>query len=480
MTQKENDLEVLPGRIKFANLMVWLFFGLSLFLVACVFWRSEIYYGGILRGAYFYFYLLSLSATLFWGVALRLKSEIQLNLVMSSISLIAGLYIVEIYLAFIETYAALPTAAKKAGVSFDTRTKMEVIRDLKEEGVDAVPVSCGHKLFEVEEADGFWFTPGGISKKTTVGANENGYFQIIHTDRYGFNNPDSVWDTEKTDWLLIGDSFTFGAAVQPGEEISSQIRNFTHSSTVINLGCAQNGPLEQLLSLKEYAETKVPKRVLWMYYEGNDLHDLNRSSKSQQIMNYLRPGFSQNLIQRQEEIDAWKAREIIKAETRYAIKWKENNRQQAQEWKDEEQLLILRLFHLRNAIGFNPAQLTKDADHIDINPLLLEILTITRDRVAEWGGKLYFVYLPEYNRYKRYFSNHSSFRNRSELLKLVDSIDIPIIDIHKAFMNHPEPLSLFPFRHGGHYNAQGYRLTARTIVKKVEKIQQTLSDSEMK
>ena len=45
-----------------------------------------------------------------------------------------------------------------------------------------------------------------------------------------------------------------------------------------------------------------------------------------------------------------------------------------------------------------------------------------------------------------------------------------IIDIQKeVFGTHPDPLSLFPFRSGvGHYNAEGYRLIAETIVKRLK------------
>jgi len=36
-------------------------------------------------------------------------------------------------------------------------------------------------------------------------------------------------------------------------------------------------------------------------------------------------------------------------------------------------------------------------------------------------------------------------------------LDIPIIDIQKeVFDIHPDPLSLFPFRIFGHYNAERY------------------------
>ena len=58
------------------------------------------------------------------------------------------------------------------------------------------------------------------------------------------------------------------------------------------------------------------------------------------------------------------------------------------------------------------------------------------------------------------------------MLRLVESLQIPVIDIHhEVFEKHPEPLALFPFKRGGHYNAEGYRLVAKAIVERVEEIQ---------
>ena len=40
-------------------------------------------------------------------------------------------------------------------------------------------------------------------------------------------------------------------------------------------------------------------------------------------------------------------------------------------------------------------------------------------------------------------------------MQTATELDIPIIDIHnEVFKTHPDPLSLFPFRIAGHYNAE--------------------------
>ena len=86
--------------------------------------------------------------------------------------------------------------------------------------------------------------------------------------------------------------------------------------------------------------------------------------------------------------------------------------------------------------------------------------------VLDWDGKMYFVYLPGFERY----STGNEDSNRNFVMQTATELDIPIIDIHKeVFDPHLDPFSLFPFRIGGsHYNAEGYRLVAEVIGKRLE------------
>ena len=54
------------------------------------------------------------------------------------------------------------------------------------------------------------FPLSGISNSKTIYCNENGYFSIYQSDRYGFNNPDEEWDSNEIEYLLVGDSMTHG------------------------------------------------------------------------------------------------------------------------------------------------------------------------------------------------------------------------------------------------------------------------------
>ena len=435
----------------------------SLLLLSYTYYRSEITFQGVKNAIYFKYYLISLVGILFSGIVLRLRERIRANVVTVVTLLVVGLYLTEGGLILLghkvgpQSYRA--AAAAELGIEYDERTKLEVFDDLNEDGVDAVPVVSPIDLY-LEHMNEKLLPLGGISKKITVGNNENGNRMIFQTDRYGFNNPDSEWGATKVEWLLTGDSFAEGQAVQAGEDIAGQLRVITKKSA-INLGKSGNGPLIELGELKEYAEAIKPKRVLWTYYEGNDLvFDLPIEKKSPLLMQYMQDGFSQNLINRQKEIDSWLQEIIVKA------------KQQARAQEQERQLQgrqhkagWMRLQVIRDRIGFDYYEY--GYSYLDVDRLFTDILTKAKARVEEWGGKLYFVYLPDHFRYKR-VTSHDRYRKKSKVIDVVKGLDIPVIDIHQeVFADHHDPLALFPFHLQGHYTADGYNEVAKAIVENI-------------
>ena len=79
-------------------------------------------------------------------------------------------------------------------------------------------------------------------------------------------------DNENIEYILVGDSFTMGQCVNRPNDIASVLRKLSKSS-VLNLGYGGNGPLLQYATLREYLNPK--KYVLWLFFEGNDILDLN-------------------------------------------------------------------------------------------------------------------------------------------------------------------------------------------------------------
>ena len=79
---------------------------------------------------------------------------------------------------------------------------------------------------------------------------------------------------------------------------------------------------------------------------------------------------------------------------------------------------------------------------------------------------MYFIYFPPYYRYSTGYEDI----NREFVLHTANELEIPIIDIHKeVFVPNPDPVSLFPFRINGHYNAEGYQFIAEVIEDRLKK-----------
>ena len=63
-----------------------------------------------------------------------------------------------------------------------------------------------------------------FSNITTILDSETGSYPIIETDEHGFNNSKGLYNKNKVDIILTGDSFTAGYSVHPNETISAVLR----------------------------------------------------------------------------------------------------------------------------------------------------------------------------------------------------------------------------------------------------------------
>lgn len=440
---------------RFARWLCWFFLVASVLALLYTYYRAEMIHYGEHNASYLKYYIVSLAGICLWGVVLRLQAGIQANVVTVIVALMGSLYLAEGGLILLKK-TQRSTVAASLGIEFDQRTRKQVIKDLRQDGVDAVPSVTPTHNFKHGIENNTFLPLAGISGKMTVGGNEGGQRSIYPSDRYGFNNPDGVWDLPETKWLLLGDSFTHGATVQPGEDIAGQLRTMTNNN-VINLGMGGNGPLIELATLKEYAEMMQPQRVLWIYFEGNDLtDDLPREKESALLLNYLQDGFSQNLTQRQEEIDRSLGELMMKRQTSLF-------KGQLRGWIElyRTQRLLYRTWRLLFTGNVHR--------RVDIGPLFAEILATAKARVESCGGQFYFVYLPGFRRYTDTSTDHGLYRKKAEVIALVRGLNIPVIDIHAtAFAVDPDLLAWFPMRLGWHYNANGYSAVAKYILETVQ------------
>jgi hypothetical protein len=386
--------------------------------------------------------------------SLRLRPAYRVGLAIFCISLLFSVYGLELLLL----------ALQKFGPHFDARTRLEVVAHLRNRGIDAVPAVFPSALWDqrggsVKSAisvNGSEVLPlGGIAKKLTVMCNESGEWITYRSDEHGFNNPEGIWQSRDISVAAVGDSFAFGACVPADKNFVALIRG--RYPATLNLGINGAGPLVELAAVKEFLPVFRPKATLWFYLELNDQSDLNYEKRSGLLLRYLKDSFNQGLITRQTEIDQVLAQYVD-------TKRKLAGAKTVHEYLNYG-LNIIKLSTVRTKLGLvygtSKVEESFESDELQIR-LFREILQNARAFVNSWNGMLYFVYLPAW---QRYTSPQSASDNRDAILALVRGLNIPIIDVHQAFQAHGDPLRLFPFRQLGHYNEEGHRLVAETVLR---------------
>ncbi len=439
----------------YINILVYLYLTIFIFLFCYTFYRAEFVYNGDQFSYYYKYYLIFTFGVFFWFIVLFLKKKLQI--VILSTSIIFLLYFYET----IRFFGPMIHKSFPIKSQLEKKTKHDVIQELKiNKGVDVVtsvfPKALFKKKWINEKID--FFPLGGVSNTITVFCKEGEKFSIYKSDRYGFNNPDKEWNNEKIFWFLIGDSFTQGSCVQQGEDFAGQIRILTKQSA-ISVGMSGNGPLIELASLKEYGSKKKPKVILWFYFERNDLEDLRDEKSNPLFIKYLNEGFDQDLYSKQTEIDK-KLRTYIKLAEEELINGESSTDQDSEKFLSFKKILRLKI--LRDKMS-----LDRGLD-FGIDPLFGKIIASAKDFINTWDGKLYFVYLPDKERYGDGNSKNDRYLKRSQVIELINNLGIPIIDIHKEFFTkQTDPLSFFADRIYGHYSPKGYSEISKVIINKI-------------
>lgn len=452
-SQKRNNLAIFANSILGSGI----FFCLIIFLFTLRF--PDLRLSG-------YIIVISLVGVVFLSIALRWSRSIKINISLAIISIGIGIFMSEIILSLYTSseidrirqvkQQRFEEQVKKKGITYDTRSKYQVVTDFRKIGIDVYPLSppAGYahldglnnkkdKIFPLAFISGISYTDSNIA---------SGEYIVYKSDEHGFNNNKGIFGESSIDIVLVGDSYTHGHAVKRHENIAGWLRKTGY--TVLNLGMPGNGPLIELATLKEYAESIKPKTVFWLYCEMNDQRNLSNEMTSPILLKYLNEGFSQNLLYRQDQIDEALTAYIKKEEVKYEKKndvYKKNNSKNIVTTIYKS----VKLSNLRERLGLYRVG--------SINPLFGEILAKAKSRVNRWGGQLYFVYLPVRQRYDNEIKTDGNYMERETVLSVVKNLGIPIIDIHKVFSNYPDPLSLFPFRTKGHYTPEGYKLVSHHI-----------------
>jgi hypothetical protein len=370
-----------------------------------------------------------------------------------------------------ESKQVIAKLAQQSGIQFDTRNRLEVSAELRQRGIDAVPaVMIASVLGENngrrfrDYTKGSYFVPiGAIANKTTILCNESGQYVTYNSDEHGFRNPRGIWKTVRADIAALGESLIQGYCVPDEKPFVDILRK--HYPVTLNLGISGESSLLQLAAINEYLPRYAPRTVLWFFCEGIDLDDLQVQAKHSLLKRYLEPGFTQHLFDQQEEID--RALRGFTADLE-----KDDRSKQIPNRKNSSMVdtlvQLIKLPNLRQKLDLVYGVSNEDAEVL-LKPegatwdVFRSALLRAKSLTNSWGGSLYFVYLPSWNRFGKGVSVPEIEHTR--VLKVVNGLDIPTIDVVPAFQAHKDPLSLFTLRVFGHYNELGNQIVSETVLK---------------
>jgi hypothetical protein len=351
-------------------------------------------------------------------------------------SIIFSLYLFEFYLKYKIKIDSIPSQYS----FYKNNSKLELFLENKELKPTIPP-----STFLKNQT----FIPlSGVSKSKTIFCNEEGNYSTYSSDRYGFNNPDNVWEGNQNKYILIGDSFVQGACVDRPYDIASQIRIIKPKKKIINLGYEGNGPLLGLATMKEYVPNNT-KIIFFFFFAGNDLENLKYENFSKILNNYLNDiNFDQDLKNKTSEVDIYLNKYIEESFSKNI-----NN--------SLNTINFIKLFNTRNFLNE-----LSDNYYLHINPSFKNVSIAMNEYAISKNAKFYFVYLPEINMYqKTYYTK--SFLKYNKIKKIVKDLKINFIDIHEeVFLRENNPKILF--NPGNHYNKLGYNKVALIISKYIE------------
>jgi hypothetical protein len=434
----------------------------SIFIIFYTFFQSEIILNGKMRTYYYLYYKISGILILFSIITFYLNKKLKEYLVIIISSFIFAIYAFQTYLTI--SYQGVTgsrhiekkiSRAKREGIKFEYRGKFEVYKELKNNKYITLKVATS-PLVHIDK--GLSILPlAGVSNSITINCNENGYYTLFKSDRYGFNNLDTEWDQKEIEFFLIGDSFVLGNCVNRPHDISSVLKKISNKS-VVNIGYANNGPLIEYAALREYFLPKI-KNIIWIYYETSDLNNLRTELNSKILRRYIDDmNFKQNLIYKQNEIN-----DIVNKSINEESERESNSKKYFEDKLSFKVKKFLNLWNVRELLFYS----NRFKNKTEFNPPkeFKKIIELAKNLANKNNSNFHFVYLPSYHRYVKKIDN----QEYRFIKKIINDLNINFIDIHdKVFKKEKNPLKLFPFELPGHYTVDGYRKVGEAIFNNVQ------------
>jgi hypothetical protein len=269
-------------------------------------------------------------------------------------------------------------------------------------------------------------------------------------DRYGFNNPDDVYD-RRLDLMLLGDSVVEGFCLPPSEDLASRLR--AGGLNTASMGIRGNGPLLELAMLGRFGEILRPRHVMMVFFEGNDWENLDREL----ALPWLRAALSQDAdygSQSTAQATMREARSILAEHKNVPVTSID---------------LLTRTALLRNFFALQQTLTRLGLVYPKItpaNPEFRQILHRAKALSASWGGSFRLVYVPRMDRFIGPFSSDRPFDPlRRKVLAAAQAEGVEVVDLHEAMRAQAQPILLYA--PNAHFSRAGAEFAAQEILRRM-------------
>ena len=357
--------------------------------------------------------------------------------------------------------------AKEKKINYDLRSPIEFYLDEKKKNQNLEPKFLYNKNFSdydiIKKAVGRnTIIPfRGPINKQSISCAEDLRYRIVDNDKYGFKNYNKIYE-KNINTILIGDSYAEGICEISKNDIAGNL--IKKNVNTANLGVTGAGPLLALAVLREFGTFLKPRNVFYLYFEGNDLEDLNFEKKQSYLIKYLNDTHTVNYIKRLDEVKLLLKKAKIESENR--LSQLTNNNKNSKEIDRKKNLIpyfkdIAELSNIKNILRYSIFK--KQEKKFDLD-LFYSVVDKMNYDTKKWNGDFYVVYVPSWSRFFTKFTNKDSgIKLKDQIINKLQKKDINVIDLTIFFDNEKNIKSYFPLGYVGHYNYKGYAKIADLI-----------------
>lgn len=268
------------------------------------------------------------------------------------------------------------------------------------------------------------------------------------SDRYGFNNPDDAYRGPLS-VALLGDSFTEGFCLPPGQDIASQVRE--RGLATASLGIRGNGPLFELASLGRFGPILAPKHVFLLFFEGNDWENLQNELNEPWLRSALAPGADFGSPSTAGETMS-RARASIGEIEKHPVTVAD---------------LFIRRATLRNFLALQQTGTALGITYPKIphaNPEFRAVLHRAKSIAAGWNGRFSVLYVPQVDRFLGAFPVDGALdQSRRIVFDAAEKEGVDVIDLTEAFRRQTDPAAMYAA--DGHFSRDGASFVASLLAR---------------